>query len=240
MKNILIVEDDQNIQRGLREAFAAEHFDVQTESDGEKGFAAGKRKKFDVIILDIMLPSMNGVEICRKLRTEGVQTPILMLTSKRSETDKVMGLEMGADDYVTKPFSIRELTARVGALLRRQATVVSELNESSFGDVYVDFRRQEARKGTTALDLTAKEYQLLRYFIQREGQVITRAQLLDDVWGYEATPTTRTVDNYILSLRKKIEARPSRPEHLVTIHTAGYKFVGRGSPAVPKTKRRAK
>jgi DNA-binding response OmpR family regulator len=238
MKKILIVEDDQNILRGLKDTFTTEHFEVQTESDGEKGYQAARRKTFDVILLDIMLPSMNGVEICQKLRTEGMQSPIIMLTSKGSEVDKVMGLELGADDYVTKPFSVRELVARVSAVMRRQATVVSELNECTFGDVYVDFRRQEARKDSKALDLTAKEYELLKYFVQREGQVITRAQLLDDVWGYEATPTTRTVDNYILSLRKKIEADPSVPAHLITVHTAGYKFVADEAKFNPRRKRK--
>ena len=172
-----------------------------------------------------MLPSMNGMEICKQLRSDGIQTPILILTSKETELDKVMGLELGADDYVTKPFSIRELIARIKALLRRQTTVISEMSEFSFANIYLDFKKQEARKGKRDVDLTAKEFELLRYFIEREGQVITRSQLLDDVWGYEATPTTRTVDNYILSLRKKIEKNPEKPKHILTVPTAGYKFV---------------
>jgi DNA-binding response OmpR family regulator len=225
MKRLLIVEDDQAILKGLKDNFAAEHFEVASESDGAKGYQTAKKRQFDAIILDVMLPSMNGMEICKQLRVDGIQTPILMLTSKGTELDKVMGLEIGADDYMTKPFSIRELLARIKALLRRQATVVNELNEYTFDDIHLDFKKQETRKGKKALDLTAKEYELLKYFVEREGQVITRPQLLDDVWGYEATPTTRTVDNYILGLRKKIEVSASKPKHLLTIHTAGYKFV---------------
>jgi DNA-binding response OmpR family regulator len=225
MKRLLIVEDDQAILKGLKDNFTAEHFEVASESDGSKGYQTAKKRPFDVIILDVMLPSMNGMEICKQLRADGIHSPILILTSKSTELDKVMGLEIGADDYVTKPFSVRELIARVKALLRRQATVVSELAEYSFDDVYLDFKKQEARKGKKAVDLSAKEFELLKYFVEREGKVISRAQLLDDVWGYEATPTTRTVDNYILGLRKKIETQPAKPKHLLTIHTAGYKFI---------------
>jgi DNA-binding response OmpR family regulator len=225
MKCILIVEDDQAILRGLKDNLTAEHFEAICESDGAKGYQTAKKHRCDAIILDIMLPSMNGMEICRQLRSDGIQTPILILTNKGTELDKVMGLEIGADDYVTKPFSVRELIARINALLRRQASVVNEITEFQFGNIYLDFKKQEARKGKKIIDLSAKEFELLKYFIQREGQVITRDQLLDDVWGYEAAPTTRTVDNYILSLRKRLEANPSKPKHLLTIHTAGYKFI---------------
>ncbi len=225
MKRILIVEDDKAILRGLVDSFKAEHFDVETSSDGEEGCTFGLRRKYDIIILDVMLPNLNGFDICRQLRSKGVRTPILMLTGKGEEIDKVMGLELGADDYVTKPFSVKELIARVKALLRRQTDLHTSLDEASFGDVYVDFKKQEATKGKKKVDLTAKEFQLLKFFVEREGEVISRDQLLDSVWGYEALPTTRTVDNYILSLRKKIEKNPSKPQHLLTIRTAGYKFV---------------
>jgi len=225
MKRILIIEDDMAILRGLKDNLEAEHFEVSSENDGSKGYQMAKKRQFDVILLDIMLPSMNGMEICKQLRFDGIQAPILMLTSKGTELDKVMGLEIGADDYITKPFSIRELIARIKALLRRQATVVSNLEEFTFDDVHLDFNKQEAHKGKKAIDLSAKEFELFKYFVEREGQVITRVQLLDDVWGYEATPTTRTVDNYILGLRKKVETHPSKPKHLLTVHTAGYKFV---------------
>jgi DNA-binding response OmpR family regulator len=225
MKRLLIVEDDQTILKGLKENLQAEHFQVDGEGDGAKGYQIAKKRQYNAIILDVMLPSMNGMEICKQLRSDGIQTPILILTSKETELDKVMGLELGADDYVTKPFSIRELIARIKALLRRQTTVISEMSEFSFANIYLDFKKQEAKKGKRDVDLTAKEFELFRYFIEREGQVITRSQLLDDVWGYEATPTTRTVDNYILSLRKKIEKNPEKPKHILTVPTAGYKFV---------------
>ena len=225
MRTILIIEDDPAIQRGLHDALNEEHFEIISATDGEKGFQTAKREKVSLIILDLMLPNKNGKEICRDLRSAGVQTPILMLTSKKQEADKVLGLEIGADDYMTKPFSLPELIARVKALLRRQAEVHSAINETQFGDVYVDFSKQEATKGKKKLKLSSKEFQLLKYFVEREGRVISRDMLLDEVWGYDVTPTTRTVDNYILSLRKKIEAVPSKPKHLLTVHTSGYKFV---------------
>lgn len=224
MKRILIVEDDKAILRGLVDSLKAEHFETETSSDGEEGLGFAKRRKFDLVILDVMLPGMNGFDICKQLRAEKVKTPILMLTGKGEEIDKVMGLELGADDYVTKPFSVKELIARVKALLRRQADIQTSMDEASFGDVYVDFKKQEATRGKKKIDLTAKEFQLLKYFVERAGEVISRDQLLDNVWGYDALPTTRTVDNYILSLRKKIEKDPASPKHLLTVYTAGYKF----------------
>jgi DNA-binding response OmpR family regulator len=224
MKKILIVEDDKAILKGLTDNLSAEHFEVVAATDGQRGYELAKARKLDVILLDLMLPLLNGNEVCKKLRSEGITTPIIMLTSKNTEMDKVMGLELGADDYVTKPFSVRELIARINAVLRRQSAIVAKLEECTFDDVYVDFKKQEARKGKKKIEMTAKEFELLRYFVEREGEVITRARLLDDVWGYEATPTTRTVDNYILGLRKKIETHPSKPAHLITVHTSGYKF----------------
>ncbi len=225
MKRILIVEDDPAILTGLTDALTNEHFQVRSETNGAKGFEAAKKHPFDLIILDVMLPAMNGLEICSTLRREKVSTPILMLTGKGEEVDKVLGLELGADDYVTKPFGLRELIARINVLLRRQQHQENEILESAFGDVRIDFKKHEAYKGKRKLELSAKEFLLLKYFISREGEVITRHQLLDDIWGYESMPTTRTVDNYILSLRKKIETKPSAPKHLITVHTAGYKFV---------------
>jgi DNA-binding response OmpR family regulator len=225
MPKILIVEDDPMILKAVKEALQQEHMIVVAEDDGLDGFRRARREKLDLIVLDVMLPGKNGMEVCKDLRKEGIMTPILLLTSKGAEVDKVTGLELGADDHVTKPFSLRELVARVKALLRRQQTIVQEVHEASFGDVYVNFRKQEITKGKKKLDMSAKEFQLLKYFVQREGEVITRHQLLDEVWGYNAMPTTRTVDNYILSLRKKIETHPSKPKHLITVHTAGYKFV---------------
>jgi DNA-binding response OmpR family regulator len=225
MKTVLIIEDDPAIVKGLEEALKEENFKVQVATDGGKGYQMARRESISLIILDLMLPEMNGKEICQQLRKDGLATPILMLTAKTSEMDKVVGLEIGADDYMTKPFFVRELIARVKALLRRGNQTVQELEETTFGDVYVDFKKQEAQKGGRQISLSAKEFQLLKYFVEREGEVISRATLLDDVWGYEVTPTTRTVDNYILSLRRKIESDPSKPKHLVTVYTAGYKFV---------------
>ncbi len=225
MKRILIIEDDPAILLGLNESLVEEHFEVLTASDGEEGYQKGKKENIDLIILDIVLPSKNGIEICKELRAFGITIPILMLTSKREEIDKVLGLEIGADDYVTKPFSIRELIARIKALLRRQVEFKKDLEDYTFGNISIDFKRQEVFKGNSKIEISATEIGILKYFIQLEGEVVTRHQLLDDVWGYENFPTTRTVDNFILNIRKKIEDDPSRPKHLLTIHKAGYKFV---------------
>ena len=224
MKHLLIVEDDASILRGLTDHLTREHFKVDAAEDGKRGYAMAKRNKYDAIILDLMLPELDGFEVCKKLRSDGITTPILMLTSKGDEADKVLGLEFGADDYLTKPFSVRELTARIRALLRREVRLAS-VEEFSFGSISVDFKKQEAFNGSKPVKMSAKEFQLLKYFVQHAGEVVSRNQLLDDVWGYEVTPTTRTVDNYVLSLRKKIEKKPTEPKHLLTIHTAGYKFV---------------
>ena len=224
MKSVLIIEDDPAILAGLEASLTAEHYDVHSESDGQRGFDRAKKMNADIILLDLMLPSKNGEEICRDLRAAGVNTPILMLTSKSSETDKVLGLELGADDYMTKPFSVRELQARVKALLRR-APELREPEEFTAGNLWVNLKTHEVRLDGGAVDLTAREFEVLRYFILHANEVVTRDMLLDDVWGYDQYPTTRTVDNYILSLRKKIEPQPSEPRYIVTVHTAGYRLV---------------
>ena len=225
MKKILVIEDDPAILKGLEESLRTENYQVITSSDGEDGFKKAKKEKIDLILLDIMLPNKNGIDICRDLRRDKVETPILMLTSKKEEMDKVLGLEIGADDYVTKPFSIRELHARIKALLRRSTEVVSEIEEISFGKVHVDFKKHEALKNKKKVEMTVMEFKILKYFAQREGTVVTREMLLNDVWGFENYPTTRTVDNFILSLRKHIEDDSSAPKHLLTVHKAGYKFI---------------
>jgi len=225
MKRILVVEDDPAILKGLVAGLEEEHYEVLTAVDGERGYELGKKENIDLILLDIMLPGKNGQDVCRDLRKDGVNTLILMLTSKKQEIDKVLGLELGADDYVTKPFSMRELHARIKALLRRKQELRKEIDEYAFGSVQADFRKQEATRKGKSLKLSAKEFNILHFFVQREGEVVTREMLLDGVWGYENFPTTRTVDNYILSLRKKIEDNPSRPKHILTVHTTGYKFV---------------
>ncbi|NWG29831.1 MAG: response regulator transcription factor, partial [Ignavibacteriaceae bacterium] len=192
---------------------------------GQMGYEKAREGKYDLIILDIMLPEKNGIDICKDLRKNGVNTPILMLTGKKEEIDKVIGLEIGADDYVTKPFSIRELVARVKALLRRPQEIRPDVEEYLFSDVYLNFKRNEVKKGNAQIKLSAMEFKVMHYFVQREGEVIERNQLLNEVWGYENYPSTRTVDNFILNLRKKIEDDHTNPKHLLTIHGAGYKFV---------------
>ncbi len=225
MKRILIIEDDPAVLKGLEDALKEDHYTVVSASTGAKGYTMAKRENIDLIVLDLKLPDKSGEDICRDLRKDGITIPILMLTSKKQETDKVVGLELGADDYVTKPFSLRELLARIKALLRRKGELKTELEEYAFGDIEIDFKKQEAKKKKKPLKLSSKEYEVMKYFILREGEVITREMLLNDVWGYENYPTTRTVDNYILSLRKKIEDDPALPKHLLTVHTTGYKFV---------------
>ncbi len=224
MKKILVVEDDAAIRGGLAEALEREHYQVETAADGEEGFKKGKKKNIDLIILDLMLPLMNGEEVCRSLRNEGINTPILILTSKKEETNKVLGLELGADDYVTKPFSLLELQARIKAILRRQNRETEKIDGFSFGNVKLDFKKHEATKKGKPIDLSEREYKVLKYMVEHRGEVVTREMLLDEVWGYEAFPTTRTVDNYILSIRHKIEDVPSQPKFILTIHTSGYKF----------------
>jgi DNA-binding response OmpR family regulator len=225
MKTILLVEDDPAIRTGVQESLELEHFHVVTAADGELAYQMARKEKFDLVLLDLMLPGRTGEDVCRDLRRDGIDTPIIMLTAKGEEIDRIVGLEIGADDYVTKPFSVRELMARVRAVLRRGRGGSAQLDEYSFGDVHLDFRKQLALKSSEQLRLTSMEFKIMRYFVEREGEVVTRDMLLDDVWGYESFPTTRTVDNYMLGLRKKIESDPSEPVHLITVHKAGYKFV---------------
>ena len=225
MKTILIIEDDPAISQGLEESLKAENYDVICEENGESGFKTAQSSNPELIILDLMLPGKNGLDICKELRQEGNNVLILMLTSKTEEMDKVLGLEMGADDYVTKPFSIRELIARIKALLRRRIEIQKDIEKFSFGNVELDFKRMEANKKNKQVKMSLKEFEILKFFISHEGEVVSRDKLLDEVWGYENYPTTRTVDNFILMLRKKIEDNPSVPKHILTFHSAGYKFV---------------
>lgn len=213
---ILVVEDEPAILRGLADNLRFESYEVLTAADGESGYRALKEQKPDLVILDLMLPKMSGYDLCRKARAEGISTPVLMLTARGEEADRVRGLDLGADDYVTKPFSLPELLARVRALLRRPAMAVPD--ELRFDDVVVDFRKYEARRGGQPVELTRKEFGILRALAARQGEVLTREELLNQVWGYENYPTTRTVDNHILSLRSKLGAP------LLTIHGVGYKW----------------
>jgi DNA-binding response OmpR family regulator len=225
MARILIIEDDPAILRGLADNLACEAHEVVTAADGEQGYARVRAGKPDLIVLDLMLPRMSGYELCRKLRAEGVATPIVMLTARGDEADRVVGLDLGADDYITKPFSVRELLARIRAVLRRAQVQGALPSELRFGNVTVDFRRYEASKGGRPIELTRKEFGMLRLLAARSGEVVTRDELLNEVWGYDASPTTRTVDNHVASLRAKLEDNPSDPRHLFTVHGVGYKWV---------------
>jgi DNA-binding response OmpR family regulator len=225
MTRVLIVEDDLAILRGLKDNLVAESYEVVTATDGEAGYRTIREREPEVVILDLMLPRLSGYEVCRKLRAEGNAVPILMLTARGEEADRVLGLDLGADDYVTKPFSVRELLARVRALVRRAHPPRPLPDELRFDDVVVDFRRYEAHKGSRRLEMTRKEFGLLQYLASRPGEVVRRDELLEEVWEYRNYPTTRTVDNHVLSLRAKLEETPAEPQHLVTVHGVGYKFV---------------
>ncbi len=227
MKTILIIEDDLAILRGLKDNLEYESYLVFTATDGEKGKDLIKEKKPDLIILDLMLPKMSGYELCRKVREEGNKTPILMLTARGEEVDRVLGLDMGADDYVTKPFSVPELLARIRALFRRVHLAQSRdlPDKLEFGDIQIDFKCFEAQKAGQLLELSRKEFGVLRLLAARSGEVVTRDELLDEVWGYDQYPTTRTVDNHIALLRSKFEEDPSNPRFLITVHGVGYKLV---------------
>lgn len=226
MKRILIIEDDVSILSGLKDVLTFKSYEVLTAEDGEMGYAAAGKEKPDLIILDIMIPKMDGFALCRKLRAEGNATPILMLTAKGEEPDKIRGLDIGADDYVTKPFSLPELLARVRALLRRtpEGAPKSLPDSLRIGDVFLNFKKYEATKGDTAMSLSPKEFGILAYLASRKGEAVTRDELLDEVWGYDLYPTTRTVDNHIAQLRSKIENNPAEPRYLLTVHGVGYKL----------------
>ncbi len=225
-KKILIIEDDPGILLSLKDEFESEGYTVSTAEDGEKGLEIAKQQKPDLIILDIMLPVLDGYEVCKRLRMEGNTTPIIMLTVKDKEIDKVLGLELGADDYVTKPFSLRELMARVKAVLRRTEERAKDLATYNFAQVELDFRKYEAKKKGKKLDLTPLEFQMLKLFIQRKGEVISRDDFLDRIWGEDNMCVSfRTVDSHIANIRKKIEDDPSNPKHIISIRGVGYKFI---------------
>ena len=224
---ILLVEDEPSLVVTLTDRLEAEGYRVETSGDGEEALARAAAGAFDLVILDVMLPGRNGFDVCRDLRQRGLQVPVLMLTARAQVVDRVVGLKLGADDYLTKPFEMLELLARVEALLRRARTPIApSVGAYAFGDVQVDFRRAEVSRGGQALALSALEYKLLRYFVENRGQVLSREELLDRVWGYDAAAQTRTVDVHVASLRQKVEPNPSRPQHIVTVHRLGYKFAG--------------
>ena len=221
---VALIEDDQAVSTGLVLNLEHEGYEVLTAENGEDGMILIETELPDIIITDVMMPKKDGLQLCRELRTKGNSTSIIMLTARSQEVDKVLGLELGADDYLAKPFSIRELMARIKALLRRTIQAV-DVDKICFGDIEIDFKAYQAMKNAEPLELSAREYRLLKYLIAKNGDVVTRDELLDEVWGYNSYPTTRTVDNHIARLRSKIESDIAVPQHILTVHGVGYKFV---------------
>jgi two-component system alkaline phosphatase synthesis response regulator PhoP len=226
MPKVLIVEDDDSMIAALRDGFEYEGYTVSLARDGAAGLRQASETAPDLIILDVMLPKMSGLDVCRQIRKGGNTVPIIMLTARGQEIDKVLGLKLGADDYVTKPFGFLELMARVEAVLRRATGRPVQVESFEFGSVRADFKRGEVRRNGKLLDLSAREVRLLQYFIEHRGEVVSRDQLLDAVWDYDSAPLTRTVDMHVAKLRKKIEDKAAQPRYLVTVHGQGYKFNG--------------
>jgi DNA-binding response OmpR family regulator len=226
MTKVLVVEDDQAMAVALRDGFEYEGYSVTVARDGASGLRMATERGLDLIVLDVMLPKVSGLDITKQLRSDGNDIPIILLTARGQEIDKVLGLKTGADDYVTKPFSFMELAARVEAVLRRSNRRREKLENYEFGNVKLDFKRCEATKGEQPIELSPREFKILEYFIKHLGEVVTRDHLLDSVWGYESFPLTRTVDTHIAKLRQKIEDDPGNPHHIITVHRAGYKFMG--------------
>ena len=225
MINVLLVEDEEGLIFTLTDRLQSEGYQVTPARNGELGLNLALSEKFDLIILDVMLPKKNGLDVCRDLRQKGNSTPVLMLTAKGETFDKVLGLKIGADDYLTKPFEVMELLARIEALLRRSANKFQgSLETFHFGNVHIDFKGAEVRKNSELIELSAMEFKLLQYFIEHQGEVLKRDELLDEVWGYDAMPTTRTVDVHIAWLRQKLEENPRYPQYIHTVHGFGYKF----------------
>ena len=227
---LLLVEDEPGLQLTLSDRLAAEGYQIETAGDGDAAIALATSQPFDVIVLDVMLPGRDGFDVVRVLRAKGVATPVLMLTARGQVADRVVGLKLGADDYLTKPFEVIELLARLEALQRRTQKPASAPAAGPaharhrFGDVAVDVRRAEVTRGDARVDLSAKEFQLLRYFLEHRGATLSREELLQEVWGYQSTPTTRTVDVHVAWLRQKLEPNPKVPRHILTVHGLGYKF----------------
>lgn len=226
MTKILIVEDEPNMRLGLKDNLEFEGYDVETSENGEDGLNKIFENNYDLIILDVMMPKMSGFDVCRNARKSGVTTPIILLTAKGEEIDKVLGLELGADDYVTKPFSVRELIARVKAILRRSENLIShESKLIKIGKLEVDFNGYIAVSGKKDVQMSHKEFEILHYLWKKRNTTVSRDDLLTEIWGYDETPTTRTVDNFILKLRQKIETDPNHPKIILTVHGVGYKMV---------------
>jgi DNA-binding response OmpR family regulator len=228
MAHILIIEDEPAMQLGLKDNLELENYQVDIASDGEAGLQKIKAGTHDLILLDVMLPKISGFDICKAARAAGVKTPIILLTARGEEIDKVLGLELGADDYITKPFSVRELLARVKAILRRNngSTPIHTTNVTAIGRLQIDFKSFTARDGDLEIKLSHKEFELLSFLHTNQNKVVTRYEILEKVWGYEEQITTRTVDNFIARLRQKVEANADQPKIILTVHGSGYKMLG--------------
>jgi two-component system alkaline phosphatase synthesis response regulator PhoP len=225
-KRLLLVEDEPGLVLTLTDRLTREGYIVETSVDGESALERAASEAFDLVLLDVMLPRLNGFDALRELRKRGVETPVIMLTARGQVVDKVVGLKLGADDYVTKPFEMVELLARIEAKLRRTPTLPHSADAHQFGNVRVDVRRAEVTKDGAPVDLSAREFQLLRYFLEHRGATLTRDELLNEVWGYNSMPSTRTVDVHVAWLRQKIEPNPRHPQFILTVHGLGYKFAG--------------
>jgi two-component system alkaline phosphatase synthesis response regulator PhoP len=229
-RRLLLVEDEPGLVMTMTDRLELEGYEVESVTDANSALQTASNNSYDAILLDVMLPGGTGFDVCRTLRQRGVQTPILMLTARGQVIDRVVGLKLGADDYLVKPFEMAELLARIEALLRRTSTSAIPAGASAesyrFGDISVDFRRAEVTKAGQKLELSAREFKLLRYFIEHRGAALTRDELLNEVWGYNAMPSTRTVDVHVAWLRQKLEDNPRHPEYIHTVHGLGYKFVG--------------
>ena len=226
MTKILIVEDEPNMRMGLRDNLEFEGYEVNIAEDGEKGLKMIRENQYNLILLDVMMPKMSGFDVCKTIRKEGVQTPVILLTAKGEEIDKVLGLELGADDYVTKPFSLRELLARVKAVLRRGETSINtNTSEATIGKLTVHFSGYQAYEEGIPVQMSHKEFEILHYLWKKRNQTVSRDELLNNIWGYEENPATRTVDNFIVKLRNKIETDPNHPQIILTVHGIGYKLV---------------
>ena len=223
---ILLVEDEPGVRLTVEDRLKSEGYAVECAVDGDEGSKRATNEPFDLVILDVMLPKRSGFDVCRDLRQRGINTPVLMLTARTQVTDRVVGLKLGADDYLMKPFAMAELLARIEARLRRKEAEAPRPGAYRFGDVVVDFRKAEVEREGRPLSLSTKEFQLLRYFIENKGATLSRDELLDHVWGYDAMPSTRTVDVHVAWLRRKLEPNPRHPQYIVTLHGLGYKFVG--------------
>ncbi len=225
--NILLIEDEAGLIMTIQDRLMEEKFHVETAADGEEGFQYAKTGVYDVIILDLMLPKKDGLEVCKDLRKLDIETPIIMLTAKGQVLDKVLGLKLGADDYMQKPFEMIELLARIEVQLRKKKNKSTTQNpeEISFGDVVLDARKMKVSKNGEEITLSAKEFQLLQFMVLNDQTILSRDQLLNEVWGYDALPSTRTVDVHIAWLRQKLEVDSRYPKHILTVHGFGYKFV---------------